>query len=99
MSPHCDLDLEDSNNNNKICMTIQLMMLHHHTKFGNKMFCESENIIQTFMNMLNLHCDLDLECSYPTFSTKHSLMMLYYEIKYGCKWTSSLGDTTAVVIF
>ena len=23
------------------------MMLHHHTKFGNKMFCGSEDIIRT----------------------------------------------------
>ena len=43
------------------------MMLHHHTKFGNKMFCESEKIIQTFTNILNFRCDLDLERSNPTF--------------------------------
>ena len=40
MSPHCDLDLEDSNNNNKkeekICMTLWLMMLYYHTNFGKK---------------------------------------------------------------
>ena len=46
MSPHCDLDLEDSRN--KIfCMALWLMMLHHHTKVCNKMFCDSENIIWT----------------------------------------------------
>ena len=46
-------------------MTLQLMMMHHHTKFGHKMFSDTENIGQT-----NLHwhfkpfepfCDLDPE--------------------------------------
>ena len=26
------------------CVTLWLMMLHHHIKFGNKMFCDSEDI-------------------------------------------------------
>ena len=39
-------------------MTIWLMMPHNHTRFGNKMLCGSEDIIQT--NILNLLCDLDL---------------------------------------
>ena len=42
--PHCDLDLEDSNS--IFHMTLWLMMLHHHTIFGNKIFCDSENIIR-----------------------------------------------------
>ena len=46
MSPRCDLDLKDSNNNIFFPMTLWLMILHHHTKFGTKMFCDSENIIQ-----------------------------------------------------
>ena len=29
------------------CMALWLMVLHHHTKFGNKMFCGSEDIIWT----------------------------------------------------
>ena len=46
MSPCCDLDLEDS----KLFfphMTLWFMMLHHHTMFGHKMFCGSEDIIWT----------------------------------------------------
>ena len=42
------------------------MMLHHHTVFGNN----SENIIwtgQTFTDISNLCCDLDLESSHPIF--------------------------------
>ena len=48
-------------------MTLWLMMLHHHTKFGNKIFCGSEDIIQTFTNILNPCFDLDLECSNQIF--------------------------------
>ena len=40
------------------------MMLHDHTRFGNKMFCGSEGISwQTFTNILNLCCNLDIERS------------------------------------
>ena len=69
MIPCCDPDLEDSNNNkNKIHIILLLMMLHHHTQFGNKMFCDSENIIQTtFTDLQNLHCDFDLKHSNPIF--------------------------------
>ena len=50
-------------------MTLWLMMLHHHTKFGIKMIYGSEDIIQTNIhNILNLSCDLDLECSNPIFA-------------------------------
>ena len=42
MSPSCDLDLEDSKHFFlSFCLTLWLMMLHHHSKFGNKMFCDS----------------------------------------------------------
>ena len=46
------------------------MMLHYHTKFGIKMNCGSEDIKsgQTFTYILNLCCDLDLECSNPIFA-------------------------------
>ena len=49
MSPCCDLDLEDSQKTKTkvFHMTLRRMMLHHHTEFGNKTFCGSENIIQT----------------------------------------------------
>ena len=65
MSPRCDLDLKGSNNNKRnFGMTLWLMMLHHNTTFGNKMFRDSENIIN---DILSLHCDLDLKCSNPIF--------------------------------
>ena len=41
---------------------IKWVYMYHHTKFGCKMLCGSENIVQkTFDEILNLHCDLDLE--------------------------------------
>ena len=43
------------------------MMLHNYIKFGNKMFCGSEDIILTVTHILNEHYDLDLECSNPFF--------------------------------
>ena len=49
-------------------MMLQFMMMLQHTKFGNERFSSSEHIIQTFSDILNLHCDLDLEHSNPVFS-------------------------------
>ena len=46
MSPCCDLDLENRNQF-FFHMTLWLIMLHHHTKFGNKTFCSSGDIIWT----------------------------------------------------
>ena len=66
MSPLCDLDLEDSNNNKTISAWFWIMLLHHYTKLGNKMYCDSENIIWTVTDILNLRCDL--EHSNPNFS-------------------------------
>ena len=71
MSPCCDLNLEDSKQF-LFNMILWLMTLHHHTMFGNKMLCGSEDIIQT-----NMHWQF---------------MMLYYQTKFGCKWTGSLED-------
>ena len=54
--PKSDLDFEDSNNNKILLlllliiishMTLRFVMLHHHSKYGNKMFCDSKNIFQT----------------------------------------------------
>ena len=45
-------------------MIVWLMMMHHHTKFD-----QSERLSgQTFTEVQNLHCDLDLEYSKATFS-------------------------------
>ena len=41
--------------------------MHHNTKFGNQIFGGLEDIIRTNIDILTLHCDLDLECSNPIF--------------------------------
>ena len=58
------LDLEDCKPSFSPCMTLWLLMIvmHHNTKFGYKRFSSSENI-QTFIKILNLRCDPDLEQS------------------------------------
>ena len=61
------------------------MMRHHHTKFDNKMLGSLENIIWTNTDILTLHCDLDLECSYPFFHKTLWLVILYHQTKFGCK--------------
>ena len=46
MSPSCHLHLEDSRPV-CFCMTLRLMIIHHHTKFGNIRFSVSGDIVQT----------------------------------------------------
>ena len=53
--------------NQSFCMTLRLIMKHHNTKFGNKMFGGLEDITWTNINILSLHCDLDPEHSNPFF--------------------------------
>ena len=43
------------------------MMMHHNTKFLNKMFVGLEHIIWRNTDILTLCCDLDLENSKQTF--------------------------------
>ena len=72
ISPRCDLDIE---HNEPIFLhdTLWLMRLHYHNRFGNKIFCGSDNTVGTvFTDILNLHCDLDLECSSTHFTTEYS---------------------------
>ena len=68
MSPCCDFGLENSKH--IFLHALQLMMMHHNTKFGNKMLGGLEDTIWTNTDILTLHCDLDLKCSYPFFSQK-----------------------------
>ena len=48
-------------------MTLWIMMLDNHTKFGDKIFCDSEDIIKTFTDILTFCCDLDIEHTNPVF--------------------------------
>ena len=99
MSPRCDLDLEDSNSNNNnkkstwhsgswCCITIPNLV----TKCSVIQKILSR---QTFTDILNLRCDLDLERSNPIFPKDTP----DYQTKFGYKPTSSWKDTTEIVIF
>ena len=49
-------------------MTLQLMMMHHNSKFGNKMFGGLDDIIWININILTLCCDLDRKRRNPILS-------------------------------
>ena len=66
MSACCDFDLEDSNNKKSAWPSGSWCW------FGNKMLGGLEDITWTNTDILTLHCDLDLECSYPIFFIRHS---------------------------
>ena len=76
-------------------------MLHHHTKFGNKMFCASEDIIWT---KIDLHFLPSLwpwpwSCNLFVLHRILQLMKLSYQTKVGCKRTSSLENRVDKVMF
>ena len=68
------------------------------TKFGNKMFCSPEYIIQTFTDILTFAVSLTLNTAIQVFHRTLWLMMLYYQTKFGCKPTNSLEDKVEIVI-
>ena len=74
-------------------MTLWLMLMHHHTKFGNKMFCSLENTIWTNTDILTLHCNLDLKCNNPFLNKTLWLMMMYHQTRFNCQGIKSSEDT------
>ena len=75
------------------------MMIHHNTKFGNKMFVGLEDIIWTNIDILAFAVTLILIAVIQFFHRTLQLMMQYYQTKSGCKWNSSLEDIAETVIF
>ena len=61
------------------------MMMHGNTKFAYKVFGCLEDTIWTNTHILTLHCDLDLECSYPFFHKTLWLVIMYHQTKFGCQ--------------
>ena len=77
----CDLDLEDS----KQVFSLRLMIMHHYTKAGNKMFSSSEDISrQTFISILKLNNFF--------FHTTLWHTRIYHQTKFDCKRVSSSDD-------
>ena len=97
MSPCCELDLEDSkqfffpawHSGAWCCINIPSLI----TSAVQRIFTG-----QTFTDILNHHCDLDFAVI-QFFHRTLWLMMLYYPTKFGCKYTSSLGEIAEIVIF
>ena len=75
-------------------------MIHHNTKFGNKMLGGLEDIIWTNINILVLCCDLDPESSNPFFFHRTLwLMMMYNQTKFGCQGINSPENIVERVTF
>ena len=68
-------------------------MMHHNTKFGNKMFGGLEDTIWTNINILTLCCDFDRECSNPFLHRTVWLMMMYHQIKFDGQGINSSENT------
>ena len=85
MNPCCYLE----NSKPIFLQALRLKMMHHNTKFGNKMFGGLEDIIWINMDILTLHCDLDLECSNTIFHKTLWLMMMYHQTQFGSKGINS----------
>ena len=59
--------------NQSFCLILMLTMMHHNTKFGNKMFGNLEAIIWTNIEILTICCDLDVEHNNPFFFSEDTL--------------------------
>ena len=75
-------------------MTLQLIMMHHNTEFGDKMFGGLENIIWINIDILTLRCDVDLEGNKTLWP-----MITYHRTKFGCQRISSSEDIVVRVMF
>ena len=74
------------------CMTLQITMMHHHTKFGYKRFGGSDDIGQT-----NIHWHLEtlIQISHKTLQ----LLTMYHKTKSDDKRISISKDTEGTVKF
>ena len=83
------------------CMTLWLMMLHSYTRFGNKIFCGSSDIIKTkrLLTFWTFAVTLTLNTVIPFFHRTLWLMILYDQTVFGCKRTSSFEDIEKTVKF
>ena len=99
MSPCCNLDLEGSNNKK---------LRHNPLANGEASLYQiwKQNVLWFIRHHLDKHSlafwtfsvTLTLNTVIPFFHWTLQLMMLYYQTKLGCKPTSSLADTTKIVI-
>ena len=60
------------------------MMMHHNTKFGNKMFGSLEDIFWTNTDILTFCVTLTLNTATKYFHKTLWLTMVYHQTKFGC---------------
>ena len=71
--------------NQPLSRTLWLIMMHHRTKFGNKIFVGFEDIIWTNIDILTFAVTLTLIAVTHFFHIILWLMMLYHYIMFGNK--------------
>ena len=101
MSPRCNLDVEDSKQF-LFCVTLLLILQHHHTKFGNKtkiLWFRRYHPDKYSLTFLTFGVTLTLSAVIQFVRRTLWLIMLYYQTEFGCKRTSSLEDIVEIVIF
>ena len=80
-------------------MTFQLVLVHHNTKFGNKMFGDLEDTIWT-NNILTLAVTLTLNAAiHFFFHTTLWFMMMYHQTKFVFQGFNSSEYIVERVIF
>ena len=75
-------------------MTFWVMVMHHTTKFDRSEILSG----QTFTEVQNLHCDLDLEYSKATFSQDIPAMNMHCQLSCSPKISNSKHIIEIVVI-
>ena len=80
-------------------MALWPMMMHHHTKFGNKGSPVQKITRQIFIDILIFPMTSPVKAVLKFFHNTLQLMMMYHQTKPGCKKISNSEDTVEIVIF
>ena len=74
-------------------------MMHHNTKFGNKIFGSLEDIMWTNTEICSFTVALTLNAVIQYFHKTLWRIMVYLQTKFGCQRISSSEDIAERVIF
>ena len=85
--------------NQSFCTKLQLMMMHHNTKFGNKIFGSLEDIMWTNTEIYSFTVILTLKTANQSFRKTIWLMMMHHHTQFGDKRLSDSEDIVETVIF
>ena len=78
--------------NQSFRIALQLMMMHHNTKYGYTMFGGLEHILRISIDNLTLRYNLELDAIIQLFNKTYQLMMMYQQTKFGYQRSSSADD-------